>query len=182
MWWSKRCAGGFRRENAAPAAGREDLRTAGVCTHARRRSGYSLARRLTLWCFSSFASSATSGLPSRVRVVTYRSFAPTPPGRAEKKYSVVPSKESAGAPSKETLLTVGPKFTGADHGSAVVARVETHKSWPPTPPDRPVASEEMNSSRPPRRIAVRVSRYGPLSSVPSPPGPQGSSSPARVLT
>src|SRR5207302_1220266 len=38
-----RCAGGFGREKAAPAAGREDLRTAGVCTHARRRSGYSLA-------------------------------------------------------------------------------------------------------------------------------------------
>src|SRR2546428_114458 len=110
------------------------------------------------------------------------SLFPNPPSRSEKKYSVVPSNESAGAPSKAVLLTVGPRFTGVDHGSAVVARVATHRSWPPTPPGRPVASDEMNISRPSRRIAVRVSRYGPFSSVTSTPRPPGSASPARGLT
>src|SRR6266516_6763902 len=68
---------------------------------------------------------------SRVRVVTYRSLFPNPPARSEKKYSVVPSKESAGAPSNAVLLTVGPRLTGVDQGSRVVARVDTQMSWLP---------------------------------------------------
>src|SRR5437667_367188 len=48
-----------------------------------------------------------------------------PPARSEKKYSVVPSKESAGAPSKAVLLTLAPRLTGVDQASSVLARVVT---------------------------------------------------------
>src|SRR5207245_10887207 len=78
-------------------------------------------------------------------------------------------------PSNDALLMGGPpscwftrfRFTGGDQTSLVVARVETQRSslpaeWPTTSsPGRP---EERNISSPSRRIAVRVSRYGLLSS------------------
>src|SRR4029077_2967099 len=87
-------------------------------------------------CDSTAAASARSCPPSRARVVTYRSLLPEPPGRSEKKYRVVPSNDSAGAPSKAVLLMLGPpscwftrsRFTGGDQTSLVVARVETHRS------------------------------------------------------
>jgi len=61
-------------------------------------------------------------------VVTYKSFPPKPPGRAEKKESVVPSKENAGAAPNAVLFTVGPRFVRVVQGSLLVARVETHRS------------------------------------------------------
>src|SRR5213593_3726806 len=58
------------------------------------------------------------------------------------------------------LFTVGPRFIGVDHGSTVVARVETHKSWPPTPPNRragvairPVQLRNVHA-RPPRLVVA----------------------------
>ena len=60
----------------------------------------------------------------------------------------MPSNERAGAPSKAVLLTVDPRFAGTDHGSSVVARVETQMSWLPIPPMRPVTSDDKKISRP----------------------------------
>src|SRR3990172_5464952 len=62
------------------------------------------------------------------RLISYKSVAPDPPGRFEKKTRLVPLEEMAGPDSSAVVLTVGPKFTGGDQGSEVLARVETHKS------------------------------------------------------
>src|SRR5206468_6635644 len=117
----------------------------------------------------------------RCRIVTYRSLLPRPPARSEKKYSVVPSKESAGAPSNAVLLTVAPRLAGVDQGSSVLARVDTQMSWLPTPPTRPDPSDDRNISSPSRRMAVRVSRPGAESSATSTAGPNSPSSPTLVL-
>jgi hypothetical protein len=70
-------------------------------------------------------------------------------------YSVVPSHDSAGAPSLKALLTTGPKLTGTDHGAVVLSLVETHKLMAPKPPGR---LELRNNSSPSFRMVVRVSR------------------------
>ena len=67
--------------------------------------------------------------------------------------------------------SMGSRLTGIDHGSAVVARVETQRSWLPQPPG--VRLEVTIISRPSRRrMAVRVSRRGLLSSSTLKAGPQ----------
>src|SRR5712692_5636514 len=161
--------------------------TTGTRVNARVWSGrprrYFCSLPFSLWCVSSRSLSATSGPRSRARVVTYRSLFPKPPGRSEKKYSVVPSKESAGAPSKAGPLMAGPpscwftrfRFTGGDQTSLVVARVDTQRSS--LPAERPTTSfpgrpEQTKISSPSRLIAVRVSRKGLLSSGTRTPGPK----------
>jgi hypothetical protein len=44
------------------------------------------------------------------------------------KYRDVPSHEIAGPPSANGALISLPRFTGSDHGCAVVARLETQMS------------------------------------------------------
>src|SRR5438445_13566375 len=90
-----------------------------------------------------------------MRVVTQRSNMPlTFPGRsADAKYSAVPLNDSDGRKSFDCstsggrggLLTMGPRFTGTAQGSAVLARVATHKSDAPFVPGR---SEPRNMSSP----------------------------------
>src|SRR5262249_49134356 len=66
------------------------------------------------------------------------------------------------------VFTVGPTFTGVDHASSVVARVETHRSPLPT---LQVRSDWKIISSPSWRMAVRVSRPGLLSSGTTADGP-----------
>ena len=81
-------------------------------------------------------------------VIAYRSAPPAPPGRLEWKKKLVRLNERPPPNSLEPLLRSGPRFTGVDQGSDVLARVETHKSWPPCVPAR---SEVRISSKPSRR-------------------------------
>src|SRR5438128_8794361 len=98
--------------------------------------------------------SATKGR----RVLIHRSRPPKPPGRVEVKNIVLPSADSAGAPaSNPTTLIGAPRFMGVDHGSSVLARVETQMSKVPIPPGR---FDPKRISRPSLRMAGRVSLYG----------------------
>src|SRR4030095_9506050 len=78
------------------------------------------------------------------------------------------SDDKAGAPSKWTVFTEGPAFTGVDHASNVLSRVETHRSPLPTLPAR---SDWKIISSPSWRMAVRVSRPGLLRSEARTDGP-----------
>jgi hypothetical protein len=60
-----------------------------------------------------------------------------------------------GIPSGDELLIVGPRLTGLAHSSSVVARIDTHRSSAPEPPDRPVPKYISNPS---------ADRHGPHSS------------------
>src|SRR5882724_9192415 len=107
---------------------------------------------------------------------------PTLPGRnGEWKYSSVPSKERAGPPSINALFTTGPRFTGADQGSEVLARVATHRSntWEGRPGGGgidPGRLEVRNISMPSRRMAGAWSLKGLLSSATKTAGPKVSRS------
>src|SRR5439155_1078004 len=103
---------------------------------------------------------------------------PTAPGRVDCKYRLVPSKERAGRASISVVLTVGPRFTGVDQGSDVLARVATHRS---SAPSVPVRSEANRISRPSCRIAGCRSSDEEFSSVTGAPGPYDPSG-RRVLT
>src|SRR6266480_4838483 len=97
------------------------------------------------------------------------SLPPKPPGRVEKKWSVLPSLDRAGDPSSAALLRGGPGLAGVDQRSEECSRVATQISRSPTPP---VRSDVMKISRPSRLTNVRVSRAGLLSSGTSTPGLQ----------
>src|SRR3712207_6337051 len=55
---------------------------------------------------------------------------------ARPKRSVRASHDKDGRVSPAPVLTFGPTFTGVDHASSVLERVETQTSWPPCPPGR----------------------------------------------
>src|SRR2546425_2094935 len=57
-----------------------------------------------------------------------------------------PSREKAGFPSLDVVLTVGPRFTGDPHGSSTLARCETYMSKPPSPPGRLEAKYRLRPS------------------------------------
>src|SRR5215467_6370212 len=77
------------------------------------------------------------------------------------------------------MFTVGLRLTGVDQGSRVLSRVDTQMSFVPI---RPLGRLELRkNSSPSRRIAVRVSSYGLLSSGTRTAGPNDPSSPS-VLT
>src|SRR4051812_44376560 len=102
---------------------------------------------------------------------------PEPRARVEKKYSVVPSRESQGEPSSEALLTGLERSMGVDHVSESVSRVDVQMSINPCPPGR---SDVMNASRPSLLMKIRVSRPALLNSGTSTPGPKYPSSPAGL--
>jgi len=70
------------------------------------------------------------------RVVTQASHEPYPPDRLDIKNNIRPLEEIHGIASIPELLTVEPRFTGSPQGSSIVARVVTHRSSAPYPPDR----------------------------------------------
>src|ERR671910_2387291 len=70
---------------------------------------------------------------------------PVPDGPARPKRSWCASHESEGRDSPKPVLTLGPRLTGANHGSLTLARVADQMSWPPAPPAR---FDEKTISRP----------------------------------
>src|SRR5262245_19126630 len=102
------------------------------------------------------------------------SLCPEARGRVEKKYSVVPCRESQGEPSSKALLTGLGTSTGVGHGSESASRVDVQMSIRPCPP---VRSDVMNASRPSFLMKMRVSRLALLNSGTSTPGPKYPSSP-----
>src|SRR5437773_11388521 len=82
------------------------------------------------------------------------SVPPKPPDRLEAKTSVRPSPDRLGCCSAAAEFSGAPRFTGADHASWTLRRVDVHRSAPPRPPER---SEE-------RRVGEEGrSRMGPYS-------------------
>src|SRR2546423_14728951 len=70
---------------------------------------------------------------------------------------------NAGAASLPAELMLGPRFSGAPHGSSMLARCETQMSMPPRPPGR---SELMYRLSPSLEIAGCWSLYGELTTGP----------------
>ena len=64
---------------------------------------------------------------------------------------MLPNQEIAGRCSFAVLLTVGPTFSGVDHGSEVRSRLATHRSRPPRLPGR---LDKKKSSNPSLRETV----------------------------
>jgi len=91
-----------------------------------------------------------------------------PSDRFEPNTSTRPSKESAGCRSSRLLFTVGPRFSGAFHGAAVVGRRHHQRSFSPKPgPGRPFAWKKSESpsddcSGPPCSLRQRRT-MGPVS-------------------
>ncbi len=111
-------------------------------------------------------------LRTLLRVATHRSSMMLTFSRrnGEPKCSDMPSNESCGRMSfacsssmgRGALLIPSPTFTGSDHGSLVVARVELQMSYPPFVPGR---LDARNSSRPSRRTLASMSPDAELSST-----------------
>src|SRR2546425_629624 len=82
----------------------------------------------------------TSYFPFTVRVAIQMSKlsppveAGTPPGRFDVNTSVRPSNERLGCCSKAAELSGAPGFSGVDHGSFALRRVDTQRSARPSPP------------------------------------------------
>src|SRR5262249_42561636 len=64
------------------------------------------------------------------------SWSPSPPGRLESNNSVRPLRDRFGRTSFDVVFTGNPMFSGMDHGSWMVGRVETQMSPLPDPPGR----------------------------------------------
>src|SRR3990172_3963886 len=99
---------------------------------------------------------------ARVRVVTHKSVSQKPRGRQDAKTSVNRSDDRYACWSSSGVFTPAPRFTGVDHGSDVLPRVETHTSVRPRPPGR---LEKKNSSSPSERMFGRWSGAGLFNSV-----------------
>src|SRR5256886_7263708 len=62
--------------------------------------------------------------------------ADTLPGRLDVKTNIRPSKDRLGCCSKAAELSGAPGFSGVDHGSFALRRVDTRRSARPIPPAR----------------------------------------------
>src|ERR671918_3060969 len=88
---------------------------------------------------------------------------PVPGGPARPKSSCCAFHDSEGRDSPKPVLTLGPRLTGADHGSSTLALVADQMSGPPKPPTR---LDENTISRPSLRTFGWMSfAPGSLSSV-----------------
>src|SRR5438093_159229 len=111
-----------------------------------------------------------------VRVDIQRSVPPKPPDRLEAKTSVRPSPDRLGCCSAAAEFSGAPRFTGADHASWTLRRVDVHRSAPPRPPER---VEKKKTSLPSvRSVAPWSVPVGSLSSGISIAGPRVA--PSRV--
>src|SRR5712691_2097669 len=77
-----------------------------------------------------------TSLPLDVRVDIQISVPPNPPDRLDAKTSVRPSPDRLGCCPDAGEFSGSPRFTGVDHGSWTLRRVDVQRSAPPTPPGR----------------------------------------------
>src|SRR2546422_10142979 len=98
------------------------------------------------------------------------SVPPKPPDRLEAKTSVRPSPDRLGCCSAAAEFSGAPRFTGADHASWMLRRVDVPRTAPPKPPER--GGKEKNPPPPARRGATQAVRLGartPGDSIAGPP-------------